>query len=680
MSSTQVADRLAPPARPLTIGRDPGNEVVVEDPLASRHHAILRPLPDGTWILSDRSANGTLVSGSRVHRGVASMTNGSSLIIGSHTFVLQDGRLLDGPSGNDVLTPVESLPVEHQSRSMPPVLAPEPNDEVLNAIGLAVFVGDGRALIRDIGLSVRKSEMLAIVGPSGSGKSTLLRALAGVRPADRGEVSLSGGSAGYVPQDDVLHSTLRVRQALRFGARLRFPNDVSDTQVGERVDEVLQQLNLSDRAEHRINVLSGGERKRVNVALELVTKPALLFLDEPTAGLDPAAEASMIDQFRDMCATGCALVVVTHATQCLNRFDRVLELTHDGQVRFFGRADEYQATLTNQAFNPALDQPVAQPRARRQAHPTPTWSNDLGKKPLRIRPVLSPRRQFTTLVRRFMAVLASDRKHLVLLIAQAPLIGGLLMVLTHRAFVVNDERTSKGGMALLSVVLGVAYIGASNAARELVKERPMYDREKLFGVSRRAYVGSKFVVLGLLTVLQSICLVVLGLGFAGVSSSGVFLSPSVVELLGTIVLVGFAALSMGLLLSALSSTTDRATAALPVVLLTMYLLSGGPTNPEKYPVLRELSHVNVAKWGLAAGAATVDLHHLNGCDADGSVIEREDRCQARWANTPGALLTSWLALGTLSIVALSATVCSLNRHGNQRTQSARRRGQTRQAP
>ncbi len=145
-------------------------------------------------------------------------------------------------------------------------------------------------------LSFHGGELVALLGPSGSGKSSLLRALSGFRPGE-GLVQADNVDLveehtrfrrriGYVPQDDILHRALKVESALRYAAALRLP-DADDSMLDGAVTAVLAQVGLSDRRKHRVRQLSGGQRKRVSVAMELLLKPDFFFLDEPTSGLDP---------------------------------------------------------------------------------------------------------------------------------------------------------------------------------------------------------------------------------------------------------------------------------------------------------------------------------------------------------------------------------------------------------
>lgn len=218
--------------------------------------------------------------------------------------------------------------------------------------GLTVVVDRGRKTLLDqVSFPVGAKCLLAVVGPSGAGKSTLLGALTGLRPADRGTVLYDGrdlyrdyaelrSRIGLVPQDDILHSQLTVRRALTYAAELRFPQDTAKAERQARVDEVIGELGLEQRADLPIHSLSGGQRKRVSVALELLTKPSLLFLDEPTSGLDPGMDRSVMNMLRDLADDGRTVIVVTHSVLNLEGCDRLLVLAPGGRIAYFGAPGE----------------------------------------------------------------------------------------------------------------------------------------------------------------------------------------------------------------------------------------------------------------------------------------------------------------------------------------------------
>lgn len=225
----------------------------------------------------------------------------------------------------------------------------------LRVDGVGIRLG-GRQILSGISLALHPGELCALIGPSGAGKSTLIRVLLGLREPDEGDVSLRSApiaalrSAGYVPQEDALHRNLTVEAELAYAAELRLPSQGVERRAA-RVVEVLAQVGLSDRAELRIRKLSGGQRKRVAVAIELLTSPPLLILDEPTSGLDPGLEARTMALLSEVAATGRIVLVATHAMGSLERADALCVLV-GGHVAYFGpprdalryfRVDRYEA-------------------------------------------------------------------------------------------------------------------------------------------------------------------------------------------------------------------------------------------------------------------------------------------------------------------------------------------------
>ncbi len=210
----------------------------------------------------------------------------------------------------------------------------------LDVFNLSVKRGR-RCVLEGVFFSVLPGEAWAILGASGGGKSTLLQALAGWLPWAEGQVLFDGqaasalpvGRLGYVPQDDIVHTSLRVEDALRYGALLRWQNIYPQESLAtlkslakSSVDRVLEQVELESQRRCRIASLSGGQRKRVNWAMELLTNPGILFLDEPTSGLDPALEGRMTRLFQRASRRGCSVLLTTHSTQSLLTLDMVLML------------------------------------------------------------------------------------------------------------------------------------------------------------------------------------------------------------------------------------------------------------------------------------------------------------------------------------------------------------------
>ena len=300
----------------ITVGRE-GCDLVLPSSQVSRRHATVTTDKKGQRELVDHgSANGTFVGGARVH--VHRLKAGDVIQIGPFKLVYT----------GDSLDQFEQKGAKR-----------------IDARELSRRAG-GRTILDRVSLVVEPREFVALVGPSGAGKSTLLSALAGVRRADAGAVRVAGddlyahyncyrGEIGYVPQDDILHRSLGVEEALTFTARLRLPPDTTPAEIEGRVARALEEVEMSEQRGQRISDLSGGQRKRVSIAAELLADPTLFFLDEPTSGLDPGLEKKMMYTLRYIADSGRTVVLVTHATANITQCDLVAFLA-GGRLVYYG--------------------------------------------------------------------------------------------------------------------------------------------------------------------------------------------------------------------------------------------------------------------------------------------------------------------------------------------------------
>ncbi|MCX4555438.1 FHA domain-containing protein [Streptomyces umbrinus] len=596
------------PARMVRIGRGGDNDLVVDDLIVSRRHAELRALPDGTYEIVDLgSHNGTFLNGQPVDR--APIDAGDIVGIGHSAFCLVGDQLQEYVDTGEVSLDVQDL---------------------------SVAVDKGRKTLLDrVSFPVGEKCLLAVVGPSGAGKSTLLNALTGQRPADRGTVLYDGRDLyrdyaelrqriGLVPQDDILHAQLTVRRALTYAAQLRFPQDTAKAERRARVDEVVQELGLEQRVGQPIHSLSGGQRKRVSVALELLTKPSLLFLDEPTSGLDPGMDRSVMHMLRGLADDGRTVIVVTHSVLSLDVCDRLLVLAPGGKVAYYGPPDEtlaffgyeqwpeafeaferdrerdwagdYLASLQHRQY---IVNSTAQPHMG-QAAPTPgtvsrppkaqSWGSQLG-----------------TLVRRYAAALSADRTFLAIMIALPFVMGAMARALA------GSKLTQETAMnALLILCVGGVLTGAANAVRELVKERVIYQRERAVGLSRSAYLMSKVVVLGTITVLQAVVLTLvalLGVDLNAPGGEGVLMSP-LVEITVAVALLSFTAMMLGLLVSALVRKEEVTMPLLVLLAIVQVVFCGALLKLDGVPGIEQLSWLVPSRWALGAMAGTIGLARL----------------------------------------------------------------------
>jgi ABC-type multidrug transport system ATPase subunit/pSer/pThr/pTyr-binding forkhead associated (FHA) protein len=592
----------------LRIGRAADNDVVVGDLRVSRHHATLVRTPDGGHELVDlKSHNGTFLNGRRVER--ARVRESDMVGIGPVSFRLRDGSVEEYAKAGEVS---------------------------FQSLGLTVWAGQA-TLLNQISFKVPNRSFLAAVGPSGAGKSTLLGALAGFRPAQQGQVLYGGRDLyacyeefrqriGYVPQDDILHPQLTVRRALRYAAELRFPPDVSRAERERRVDEVMVELHLGERADLRIDRLSGGQRKRVSIALELLTRPSLLFLDEPTSGLDPGLELELMQLLRELADGGRTVIVVTHSVQSLDLCDRVLFLAAGGKMAYFGPSEEalqfferasFAAVFSDLERERSLDfrKRFEESEAYRVYVRDPMAQAEVvghdGAAPVADPPRHRWWRQFSTLSRRYLAVIASDRGNTALILAQAPLLALIVaLAVDPNGFVLSRPAAMSAGLTeIFFLTVCATYMGLGNSVREIVKELPIYARERMIGLSSTAYLASKVVVLGSVTVVQAAVLVWVGALRQGGSGSGV-LPDLRLELWVAIAAAGLAAMGLGLLISAAVSRADKALTLLPLLLVPQLVLASADLRVQDKPVLNQLSYVASAQWGYAAAASTIHLNRL----------------------------------------------------------------------
>jgi len=328
----------------ISIGRTPDNQIVVNHPQVSSKHAQIVMAGAQLYLEDLGSANGTYVRGQRLPaRQKVPVANGEKVFVGPMPLLihLAESRI-------DVV-------VEDQAN-----WAGKPLYEI-EAWDLYLEVPDRddksqmKVLLDHVSFKALPGDMIALMGPSGAGKTTLLLALNGYLPPTSGQVRINGedlytiydalrGSIGYVPQDDIVHPELTVFEAVKYSARFRLPPDYSEDEIDRRVDDTLRDLGLEAVRNLQIGkpekkVLSGGQRKRVNIALELVTDPVILFLDEPTSGLAADDTTTLISLLAELTKkTGKTIVMTIHqpAKDEFEKFNLGFIMGYGGVPTYFG--------------------------------------------------------------------------------------------------------------------------------------------------------------------------------------------------------------------------------------------------------------------------------------------------------------------------------------------------------
>ncbi|MET7743939.1 FHA domain-containing protein [Streptomyces sp. NPDC005385] len=654
--------------RVMRIGRALENELVVSDLQVSRHHAEFHATPDGRFEIRDLgSHNGTYVNGMPIAKGGSTLLGPNDIVgVGHSTFRLVGDRLEEFVDTGEV-----SFSARH----------------------LTVTVDGGKQILKDVSFGVPEKSLVAVIGPSGSGKSTLLKALTGYRPANQGDVLYDNRNLykqfaelrqriGLVPQDDILHKELTVKKALKYAAKLRFPADTTGQEREARIDEVLRELKLDVHKEKKVTSLSGGQRKRVSVALELLTKPSLIFLDEPTSGLDPGMDRDVMQLLRGLADDGRTVLVVTHSVAELAICDKLLVMAPGGSVAYFGPPEEalnffgyetwadvfsafenyrdydwagrWKGSQHYQMYAADIDavapQSTQMPPAQAMKPPKPqSWGS-----------------QLTTLIRRYASVIASDKGFLALTVILPAVLGSVsLLIDSGKTLLVNDKVLPSGvhvanGTAttvLLILAVGACFAGAANSVRELIKERVIYERERATGLSRSAYLMSKVIVLGVVTLLQGALVGAIGFGSRTVPDEGLILkSLPKVELTIPIMALGFASMMFGLVISSLVKTAEKTMPLLVMFAIVQVVFTGCLFILNGTPGVNQFSYLMPARWAVAASGTTLDFNNIFPNQDDPSNTD------PLWNHTAGAWTLDMVALIALGVACGFLVARFLRRH------------------
>ena len=610
------------------VGRDPTADIVLDTPNVSRLHARLERTEEGLVVEDLGSTNGTWLHGQRIK-----------------------GRTLVEP-GDDLRFGPQRLQLQPDFTVQTRQLASGVSGVRLDASRLVREVGPAKkrkTVVDGVSFSILPGEMVAIMGPSGAGKTSVLTTLAGYTPPSGGHVYMDGMSLydhydvfrtaiGYVPQEDVMHRSLTATEVLYYQAKLNFPAEVKDDEIRTRIGTVLDQLDLRGVADTVVGDevrrgMSGGQRKRLNVAMELLSEPSVLLLDEPTSGLDARSAMQLIRQCRDLATAGRTVIMTIHQPrlEAFELFDKLLLLTKGGKLAYFGPAKGAKEYFTERselpadaAENPAdyvldvldpLDEALVLPPAvwRRQFRGSELYEkfvkSRLRKEDREIERraagrtrsrKVNPLRQLITLTRRYALLKWRDRNALVVQLAQAPIIAGLAVLLFHQGrfspLYLEDDVTP----TLFVLVASAVWFGCSNVAREIVGESAIFRRERYRNLRPGPYLLSKMLGQGFLIALQ------IGILLAILVPS-VPLQGPLPLLVGTAMLAGWSAMALGFAVSTVARTELQAIQFVPLVILPQIMLSGIllPVAGEKASLMATwLAKPCLLRWAYSASLHT----------------------------------------------------------------------------
>lgn len=623
-----------------TLGRDESCTIRINDYLVSRRHCSLASTSNGILLTDLDSANGTYVNGRRVAK--IWLEEGDLVTVGNTDLIVHDGVLRD----REPLTGTDAVIAEN--------------------VGLTV--GNGTRLLKGINAVFAKGTLTAVIGPSGAGKTTFTSIVAGLNAPTEGHVLFDGydvqqniellrSRIGFVPQDDVVHRKLTVDAALEYAAKLRLPGSTKAERT-EIINHVLDELELTGRRGNRVDQLSGGQRKRVSTAIELLTSPELLILDEPTSGLDPALDLTVMTMLRQLADAGRVVIVVTHSLAYINKLcDNVLMLAPGGKPAFFGtvaelgqafHGQEWADIFTAVASDPDRVYSITEPRKRTQQakrtireHP----EHEKPAKPFRIK-------QTVTLVARQLHLIAADPGLLIFLVL-LPLFLGLLSLVVPGSHGLGEpdfkDAATEPNQLLSLIILGACFMGSALSVRDIVSERTIYDRERAVGLSPTSYTGSKLIVMGLQTLLQAALLVTaISLGKPH-PDHGVLTDSGVPELVLVVWLTAWASAMLGEVGSALVKSGEQTMPLLVILVMAQLVFSGGMIPVTGRDGLEQVSMVFPGRWGFSAAASDIDLNGLLYGPTKVPTFKKDDL----WEHTADQF---WFDLGILALMVLVFTV------------------------
>lgn len=576
----------------IKIGRERNCDITLPHISVSKYHAKITRERDGYYITDLQSTNGVIVNNRRIfekqklhEKDVISITN-SKLIFTQ-----------------------EKISYCFYKRGIS-----------VDAMNIVIKRGKGKKSFitsDNVNLNINPGELVAIVGGSGTGKSTILNCMCGYLKPTEGEVFVNGLSLyrnfdvlkkliGYVPQSDIVYDNLTIYDMLFYTAKFRLPRDITPKEREEAISRAMEMVELTEKKESLIKNLSGGQRKRASIAVELLSDPNLLFLDEPASGLDPGIERNLMQALRKMADNGKTIVLVTHSTLQLKMCDKIVFMGNGGKLCFYGSYDEaleffdtsdvidiYKMISEHAEY--WCDKFEASRKVCGQIR-KPSAEKQKRKK--------KNGRQLGVLSSRYLKLVMNDRKRLGLLFMQAIALGILI------SFVADGKQFEQYEMTkslLFALSCSAFWIGMLNSIQEICKERTILKREYMTGLSLNSYILSKMIVLSFLCLIQSFLIVGVFSVLIGMPEEGILI-PSFWGMTVTTFLTAVASSATGLLVSSFVTNADRAMTIAPLLLMPQILFSG--LIFKLSGLVESISWVAVCRWSMEGYGTIANLNIL----------------------------------------------------------------------
>jgi ABC transport system ATP-binding/permease protein len=569
----------------VTIGRHPHNDITLTALTISNFHVRIE-MVGNLYKLTNLSPNASYVNGKRIKTDCF-IAETDKIQVGSYAFTIKEAIVDKRQDRTAIAIEVNNISKKYGK-----------NKEGADIIGL-----------HPVSFKIPSKQFVALMGPSGCGKSTLLKCMNRDNPASSGSIKIQGldlednfntlrRDIGYVPQDDIVHRDLSINDTLYYAAKLRLADDVTEAEMQERINAVLESLNLNDDElrTKMVGKLSGGQRKRVSIAVELLSEPSILFLDEPTSPLDPES----IDEFLTCIQTltqknDTTVVMVTHKPDDLAFVDAVIMLTTGGYAAYYGSKDEvlpyFKKDNITSIYSILSDKKNAKKwytqwreKSKVVDSNTPMLSAQNAKNTQDSIVPESFFRQLRWLSQRYFHVKINNPINILWLLLQ-PVIVAVLMSLIFNHLTI--------GVLFLTTISSV-WFGVNNAAKEIVEEQLIYRRERMINLRMTAYLLSKIAVLSLFALLQVFLFITI-LSFT--YSKDIIPLQNYWASIGFMFFLTFSAILLGLLLSAIADNAEQVMTVVPIILIPQILLSGVITDLSENKWKEATSYATLGRWG-----------------------------------------------------------------------------------
>ena len=646
MSEEETLDMYHAEGNRICIGRTQENDIVLDHPSVSRHHCTIEYTGKEAWVSDCKSTNGFFVNGQAI----------------GTRYLLRDKDVIQ-ILGYQLLFSGNCIYYKKRVRGVS-----------IKICDVNKWVGrmrNKKQILHNVSCEIKGNSFVAIIGGSGAGKSTVMNVINGFDQRFTGNVYCSNldltenfqylkNIIGYVPQEDIIYENLTLQKMLYYTAQLKMPDDTQSEEIDRRIEEVLDMIDLKEHRNTYIKKLSGGQKKRASIAVELLADPKLFFLDEPTSGLDPGTEKNLMLSLKKLTKEqDKTVIIVTHTTQNLHLCDKILFMGPGGRLCFAGNTEETKAFFHKEdltdIYNLLAEQApyweAQYEKIRKNRIPEP--KEDMHREPPVKGNSVSAGKQFRVLIKRYLDLMKNDAQRLAVLLAQ-PLIIGLLLFLVADSEVFQIYESTKSMMFALSCA--AIWIGIFDSIQEICKERSVLKREYMANLKLPGYILSKILVQAGLGLIQSVFLTGTFLLLLRSDEKGIFFSHFHFELFVTVWITVLASAAMGLTISSMVKTGDKAMALAPFVLIIQLLFSGILFKLEGAG--EWISYCTISRWSVEALGSITHLNSLN-LRLQEEIPTLPHEAESFFEASAGHLVMNWAIMAVMTVIFIAGSIILL---------------------